>query len=181
DVVQATRDRQVPWDHSSLVGDVILVPAVTPSIAPAAPPPPPAPGSPQVATRTDTERQRPIRPRAANEDCADYRNPIGTNRYCASSILAGQFGNSYGVRHLFENNGDAAWVEGKPGQGIGEWVVVEFDGLRLVKAIQINNGYQKNSDIYYKNSRIRRLRVVFSHGESRTFTLQDQFGAQTLS
>jgi hypothetical protein len=25
DVIQATRNRQVPWDHSSLVGDVILV------------------------------------------------------------------------------------------------------------------------------------------------------------
>ena len=28
---------------------------------------------------------------------------------------------------------------------------------------------------------MRRLRVVFSHGESRTFTLQDQLGAQTLT
>ena len=29
DVVSATHDRQVPWDHSSLIGDVVLVPAST--------------------------------------------------------------------------------------------------------------------------------------------------------
>ena len=40
-------------------------------------------------------------------------------RYCASSILAPQLGNSYGVQHLFEGNGSTAWVEGKPGQGVG--------------------------------------------------------------
>jgi uncharacterized caspase-like protein len=34
DVVAATRDRQVPWDHSSLTNDVVLVPATgTPQIA----------------------------------------------------------------------------------------------------------------------------------------------------
>jgi uncharacterized caspase-like protein len=57
EVVAATRDKQVPWDHSSLVGDVVLVPASadpTPPVVtapapvaqpPAAPPPvtPPAP------------------------------------------------------------------------------------------------------------------------------------------
>jgi len=57
DVVAATSDRQVPWDHSSLVGDVVLVPGSTspqavapPSSAPASPPsqpsaPPPVPAS----------------------------------------------------------------------------------------------------------------------------------------
>lgn len=50
DVVAATREKQVPWDHSSLMGDVVLVPAslapgAAPSAAPAptmAPPAPPA-------------------------------------------------------------------------------------------------------------------------------------------
>ena len=59
--------------------------------------------------------------------------------------------------------------------------MIEFDGPRLITGIENRNGYQKNSDIYYKNSRVRRLRVVFSQGESRTFTLQDKFGAQTIS
>jgi hypothetical protein len=55
DVVAATRDRQVPWDHSSLMGDVMLVPGDGSTIAapsPAAPQPsapPPAPSSASLA------------------------------------------------------------------------------------------------------------------------------------
>jgi hypothetical protein len=181
DVVQATNQKQVPWDHSSLMGEVVLMPAAA---AQTAAPPAVAVERPRqdMAARTDpASNARPGRPRSATENCANFTSPHGVERYCASSILAPQLGNSYGVQHLFSGGGTTAWVEGKAGQGIGEWVVVEFDGPRLVKGIEIHNGYQKNSDIYYKNSRVRRLRVVFSQGESRTFTLQDQLGAQALS
>jgi hypothetical protein len=188
DVVQATNQKQVPWDHSSLMGDVVLVPiAASQTTAPSPQPPTPAPvpaerARQDMAARPDPAGEtRPARPRSATENCANFNSPRGVDRYCASSILAPQLGNSYGVQHLFGGNGTTAWVEGKPGQGIGEWIVVEFDGQRLIKGIEIHNGYQKSSDIYYKNSRVRRLRVVFSQGESRTFTLQDQFGAQALS
>ena len=187
DVVQATNQKQVPWDHSSLMGDVVLVPmAASPAAAPFAPAIPNAPAPerarPDLAARPDPANEpRPARPRSATENCANFGGPLGVDRYCASSILAPQLGNSYGVQHLFAGNGTTAWVEGKAGPGVGEWVVVEFDGQRLVKGFEIHNGYQKNSDIYYKNSRVRRLRVIFSQGESRTFTLQDQFGAQPLA
>lgn len=48
DVLVATRDRQLPWDHSSLIGEVVLAPSVAAAAAippqaaaaPAAPPPP---------------------------------------------------------------------------------------------------------------------------------------------
>src|ERR1700716_814854 len=100
DVVQATNQKQVPWDHSSLMGDVVLVPGVaTPNVvAPAKPPPPSTP--PQVALHSDPE-QRPARPRSATESCANLNGTLGVDRYCASSILSAQFGNSYGVQHLF--------------------------------------------------------------------------------
>jgi hypothetical protein len=188
DVFQATNQKQQPWDHSSLMGDLVLVPpASSPAAGTPAPPPAivPAPAEPSrqdtAARPQPTGEPRPARPRSTTESCADFNGPFGIERYCASSILAPQLGNSYGVQHLFQGNGTTAWVEGKSGSGIGEWVVVEFAGQRAIKGIEIHNGYQKNSDIYYKNSRVRRLRVVFSQGESRTFTLQDQFGAQTIA
>ena len=180
DVVQSTNQKQVPWDHSSLMGDVVLVPAAaTPAVlGPAIPPPSAAPAP--VALPSDPG-PRSARPRSTTESCANRNNALGVDRYCASSILSPQLGNSYGVQNLFSGSGSTAWVEGQPGQGIGEWIVVEFDGLRLVKGFEILNGYQKNSDIYAKNSRVRRLRVVFSQGDSLTFTLQDKFGPQTIS
>jgi hypothetical protein len=82
---------------------------------------------------------------------------------------------------LFDGNRGAAWVEGAPGQGIGEWITVEFDAARLVRSIAIDNGYQKNDDIYYKNSRVSRMTLVFSSGERKILPLKDQFGQQVFS
>jgi hypothetical protein len=126
------------------------------------------------------ESARP-RPKSASEDCAAFYRSIGTDTYCASSVLSPQSGNTYGVRHLFESDENTAWVEGKPGQGLGEWVVVEFDKLRAVRGITIKNGYQKNSDIFYKNSRVRRLRLVFSQGDTKSFALEDRLGNQNIN
>jgi hypothetical protein len=179
DVVQSTNQKQVPWDHSSLMGDVALVPAIATQNA--APPPTPLPApTPQAALRADPAQRTP-RPRSATENCASFNGALGTERYCASSILSPQLGNSYGVQQLFAGTGSTAWVEGQAGQGIGEWIVVEFEGERLIKRFEILNGYQKNSDIYGKNSRVKQLRAVFSQGESRSFPLQDKLGAQVIS
>jgi hypothetical protein len=146
------------------------------AVAPAVVPPPvaPPPVEPIVPTRT-------LRPRAAGEICATTSRPAGVDTYCASSVRAPEYGNSYGVRNLFGADEASAWVEGVAGQGIGEWIVVEFDGLRSVKQITIHNGYQKNSDIFGKNSRVRTVRVIFSQGETRTVPLEDRRGAQTIS
>jgi uncharacterized caspase-like protein len=136
------------------------------------------------ATRTDPAASPPARPPAppvSSANCANFDASAGADRYCASSALAAGAGNSYGVRNLFAGSAAAAWVEGVPGQGLGEWISVEFDAQRLVKSVTLQNGYQKNSDIFYKNSRVKRLRLVFSQGETKSFTLRDELGPQTLS
>lgn len=123
------------------------------------------------------EAVRTSRPGAPGESCA--RN--GYETYCVSSVLKPQFGNSYGAQNLFSVSTGAAWVEGRDGNGIGEWITVEFDGMRMVKSIKVQNGYQKNNDIFQKNNRVRLMRVVFSQGETQTFTLRDRLGAEVLT
>jgi hypothetical protein len=133
----------------------------------------------QAPKPTETQRTvlRPQRPSAAGESCA--RN--GFETYCASSVLRPQFGNSYGVANLFDSSTGTAWVEGQAGNGVGEWITVEFDTLRSVKSFTVQNGYQKNYDIFHKNNRVRQLRVVFSGGETHTFTLEDRITVQSLA
>ncbi|CAL8973802.1 hypothetical protein RHODGE_RHODGE_02973 [Rhodoplanes serenus] len=276
DVVAETRSRQVPWDHSSLIGDVVLVPAATTAPPPTPPvaglPVQPAPSSTarsqdaeiaywnsvkdsgdvaqlrsyvaafpggtfvalaelrirEIENRTPSPRPAgdgriqagvqtgvqpgapsavqpgvqagvkagvqpgvqvgvraepgggPARPSSPREDCARFGSAAGTDLYCASSVLAPQLGNSYGVRNLFAGDPGAAWVEGAAGDGTGEWVTIAFDGERLVRQIIVHNGYQKSSDLFVKNGRVARLRLVFSSGETRSFTLQDRLGPQPL-
>ena len=190
DVLAATNQQQVPWDHSSLTDAVVLVPGerqvatapTAPTVTPAPPSPPPQQQRPAVATRSEPPPAlvRPPRPSAVGENCATLRGATGTDRYCASSMLAPQFGNDYGVSHLFSNSLSEAWVEGRPGHGVGEWVTIDFPELRQVRAIIVRNGYQKNADIFRKNGRVRRLRLVFSQGETHVVTLQDGMDLQTL-
>jgi hypothetical protein len=130
----------------------------------------------QIAEATPT----PL-PHAAGEKCATLRGQTGTDYYCASSVRAPQFGNRYGVDHLFSNSSDEAWVEGKPGQGVGEWITIDFREPRLVKAVIVRNGYQKSRDIFARNSRVRRLRLVFSQGETQTLTLADNMDLQRIA
>jgi uncharacterized caspase-like protein len=236
DVVRSTREKQVPWDHSSLLGDVYLLPAkATPPATAAAPVAPSAKsgaapssqmeivywnsvkdsdniaqlrsylaqfpqgmfapladikirglenkaksGQQQLASRPPArEAVRQPRPSVQGEDCNNSSD--GVTKYCASSKLDPQFGNRYGVNNLNDDNPGSAWVEGKPGNGVGEWIVVEFSGRRQVTSLVIHNGYQKNADIYAKNGRVRRLRLVFSGGESQTITLKDRWGGQTIT
>lgn len=132
------------------------------------------PAKPAVAERAT---MRPLRPSAAGESCA--RN--GFETYCVSSMLKPQYGNSYGAVNLFDASTGSAWVEGASGNGIGEWITIEFEALRRVKSIHVQNGYQKSPDIFAKNNRVRQIRVLFSGGESQIFILDDKLSAQLLS
>lgn len=132
------------------------------------------PAKPAVAERAT---MRPLRPSAAGESCA--RN--GFETYCVSSMLKPQYGNSYGAVNLFDGSTGTAWVEGASGNGIGEWITIEFEALRRVKSIHVQNGYQKSPDIFAKNNRVRQIRVLFSGGESQIFILDDKLSAQLLS
>lgn len=132
------------------------------------------PAKPAIAERAT---MRPPRPSAAGESCARS----GFETYCVSSMLKPQFGNSYGATNLFDASTGTAWVEGASGNGIGEWITIEFETVRRVKSIHVQNGYQKNPDIFAKNNRVRQLRMLFSGGESQIFILDDKLSAQLLS
>jgi len=59
--------------------------------------------------------------------------------------------------------------------------VIEFSTPRRISGLAIDNGYQKNQDIYFKNSRVRTIEVAFSQGRRETISLADRFGTQTIS
>jgi hypothetical protein len=127
------------------------------------------------------EAPRPVRPHSPTETCAKFSGNAGIDTYCASSVLEPQSGNTYGVQNLFSSNDAIAWVHGTHKTGIGQWIVVEFDGLRSVSSITIRNGYQKNMDVYKSNSRVKELRLVFSQGESKVVSIEDGQDEQAIS
>ncbi len=71
-------------------------------------------------------------------------------------------------------------MEGKSGQGEGESLVVDLNGLRTVTAIQVMNGYHKNERLFLASSRVHIAELQFSNGEARQVSLADAPGLQTI-
>lgn len=164
-----------------------------PQVAPMATPPPlaqpkpeqapppalatPQAAAPQASPTQETAAPEEPRPHAASEDCSRS----GDTTLCASSVLAPAQGNTYGPRNLIDGDDKTAWVEGSSGQGVGEFVVLEFDQARTVRGLTIRNGYDKSPDIFAKNSRVKDIELRFPSGDSIGATLKDQPGPQHLA
>jgi hypothetical protein len=98
-------------------------------------------------------------------------------------VLAPQYGFTYGPEKLADARLDTAWVpgQGDRGDGVGEWLIVEFAKREPVSSIQILNGYHKNAGIFARNNRVRVLEIVTSEGRRKTVTLDDDAGLQTVN
>lgn len=130
----------------------------------------PEPAAPRAAPAV-THAERPRSP-------AEVCDAVGGVTFCGSSVLSPQAGNVYVPRNLVDDNLTTAWVEGKPGDGIGEWILADFTAVKKVTAIRLLNGYHKNVDVFKKNNRVREAEIVFSNGKKQPISLQDRDGAQ---
>ncbi len=135
-----------------------------------------------VAARSVKARYHKPRPRSSKEDCLSLYRPDGQDLYCASSVLQAQKGNKYGVASLLDDSNFTAWFEGNRGVGVGQWILVDFGELRTIKEVTVKNGYNKKEKLYYNNSRVRTLSLVFSGGQKhQALNLKDQPGRQSFA
>ena len=121
--------------------------------------------------------------RAPRPDALRPRRKIAKSTVpCGYQLLLRQLGPAarprgqslnYGPESLFDNNPNTAWVEGVDGQGIGEWIVIEFDRLRLVTDLQIQNGYNKGRELYQKKQPGKGAESRVFRGGKRTVVVKD--------
>ena len=82
---------------------------------------------------------------------------------------------TYDPENAIDGDYRTAWVEGTDGAGIGSWIELDFDGVHKINGIEISNGYKKEEGLYHRNLRIKKVRIYDSDGNSKVYTLQDQF------
>ena len=133
---------------------------------------------------TQAAASRPPRPVVPREQCAAPTGLAGVRQYCASSVLPARVGDrsgrsTYEVTNLFDDDLATAWVKARDQPGNG-WILVDLDRERPVTAIAVANGYQKNATTFRTNFRVRRLRLLSSHGETGIVTLADSSGTQRV-
>jgi len=73
------------------------------------------------------------------------------------------------------------WVEGVAGPGVGEWIQLSFPGSIEVHYINLDIGYDRDTDIFYANNRIKRATLIFSSGERIEWTFSDIRGMQMIA
>jgi hypothetical protein len=95
-----------------------------------------------------------------------------------SSALISQGKSTYGSKNLYDWNPRTAWVEGDAEYGIGEYFEVNlpYGGT----GVAIFNGYQKNYEAWFNNSRVKKFKV-YGDGKPICFLeLRDLMGYQTF-
>jgi hypothetical protein len=92
----------------------------------------------------------------------------------------------YGADALIDGNLEVAWVEGKGGHGVGEWVELILERPHRLDRIEIWNGYQKvrndkYGDRFAINERVKDLKVDPGNGKAKMHRLEDKRPPQTIA
>lgn len=101
------------------------------------------------------------------------------HKVCASSVLNPQGANTYGPGNLYRE-GAAAWCEGAPGSGKGEYIRILYTEPARFRSILIGNGYAKSKQTYFANARARTVRIETADGLRFAAELKDTEEMQTI-
>ena len=100
--------------------------------------------------------------------------------YISATSQLSEYDMTHSADRLIDGDISTAWVEGMSGQGIRESVSVRFDDEYLINGIKINAGYQKNDELYNKNSRPAKIGIAFSDGTYEVHELDDVNNVQDI-
>jgi hypothetical protein len=197
-------------DSQNSLGDKIIVPVIVGVLVAVigavivgegrfAPPstsanqPSPIPPSSTAAVEADSEQATSTKRELPTPTAAPTPTPIAEERDLtslaranASSILPEEDIPGLGlVRYdpVKAIDGDPAtsWVEGVTGAGIGEQLTLTFPRPIVITRFGIRVGFDRDDNIFYKNHRVHRARLLFSGGVSQDVQFQDRRGIQYLS
>ncbi len=99
---------------------------------------------------------------------------------CSSTLTDKNNKFLYDIDNIFDNDDNTAWVEGSEGDGIGEWIQLDFDEEYNIERIDIISGYSKSKAIFNANNRIKTLEISFSDGSTMNLDLKDTMDLQKI-
>lgn len=100
----------------------------------------------------------------------------------ANSILSDIYdngkNNEYGPYNVLDSSLSTCWAEGESGSGQGCFIKLYSDDVVAVNEIDIMNGYCKTEGLFYKNNRVKELKISFSDGTEKNVMLSSEFSEQ---
>jgi hypothetical protein len=103
----------------------------------------------------------------------------GPNEVTASTILKAQGENSYAATNAHDLSYKTAWVEGAPGDGVGEFLLYKFaPASPRITDIIVVNGYVKSTRAYHDNARAKKLKMYLNDEPYAILHLEDRISRQ---
>ena len=98
----------------------------------------------------------------------------------ATSVLY-EAGYDYSPTNLIDDDKTTIWSEGVPGDGQGEGITFYFSSKQYITGIVIRNGFQKNNELYNKNGRVKKIKIIDGDGKEQKLRLADKKNQQIIS
>lgn len=109
--------------------------------------------------------------------CHDIYCSFSVGSIYGSSHLKSNSKNNYNPENAHDLSYKHVWVEGKPGYGIGEYLIYsDFNGV--FNEIIIANGYVKSKSLWENNSRVKKLKMYLNDKPYAMLILADIIGNQ---
>lgn len=96
----------------------------------------------------------------------------------ASSVCPSERGFTYDADHVIDGDDTTAWIEGKEGMGIGEWVQLQAEEPTYVSGIAIKNGYIKSDKTLTRNAQVKTIRIYAMGMEPVTYELSPSYDTE---
>ena len=144
--------------------------------------PKPVSGDNNTTTITPSAPTNPAPTTVNNTQASNYptiSESAIVNAYHSSADKEGTYVHS--ALLTIDNDTKSCWAEGVQGLGIGENIVIHFNGIYKVSGMNIWTGHQKTEDLFYKNARPTAIRVIGSDGSNEVYNLNDMFGVQRVN
>jgi hypothetical protein len=98
----------------------------------------------------------------------------------ASSELKSASPGTYGASNVGDRDDSTAWVEGKKGSPIGEWVRIDLRRATTIEAVHVTPGFAKSKSTWTQNNRVKRAKLIFSDGSETEANFSDEMKEQRI-
>lgn len=99
----------------------------------------------------------------------------------ASSVYSGDNLGRHAPEKLYDGKLDTNWTEDSSGNGVGEYVVFNFDKTYAVNKLRIYIGSHFNEGVYRQNCRPKAVTLTFSDGSTELVRLEDTYDEQVIT
>jgi hypothetical protein len=133
-----------------------------------------APTAGNASTSTSPSAPLAAKPSAsASAAAAPARKKLTPQSVAASSEYK-HGAETHPVGDAFDGSYETAWIEDKPGPGVGEWIEAKLAAPQKIRRLRIANGFLAHSskDLFHLNARAKTLKVIFDGKESEAKTLE---------